>query len=161
MSPKRILFPAEFTTKANPMARVTLTIEGNPQEVRRTMRKLLGPGRHATDPRGPGGPGGQPRVKREPWTAEELGRIWSEITVGARRVLAEIATQPSGYPSAELQKRLEMDGKAIGGTLSSVGVVSRRFEGRPPVYRFRWDEYRMPPPVAEVIHLLQQGEPTG
>ena len=143
------------------MARVTLTIEGNPQEVRRTMRKLLGPIRAGAGGRGQGGPRGQGPKAREPWTPEELGQVWNEITVGARRVLAEIGTRPGGYPSGELQERLEMDGKAIGGTLSSVGVVSRRFGNRPPVYRFRWDEYRMPPPVAEVIHLLSAGESRG
>ena len=95
---------------------------------------------------------------QEQSTTDELTQVWNEITVGARRVLAEIVKRPEGYPSGELQQALGMDGKAIGGTLSSVGVVSRRFGARPPIYKFRWDEYRMPPPVAEVIHLLAQGQ---
>ncbi len=148
------------------MARVTITVEGEPCEVRRTLRKLLGPNRGPG--MGPGrwqqgrGPGGGPgRGDRTPWMPEELTQVWNEITVGARAVLAEIAKRPTGYPNAELQKALGMAGTAIGGTLSSVGVVSRRFGPRPPVYKFRWDEYRMPAPVAEVIHLLsetKQGE---
>jgi hypothetical protein len=143
------------------MARVTITIEGEAQEIRQTLRKLLGPMGHGKGPQpgaGIGRTGEGKRAAREPWTLEELTQVWNEITVGARRVLAEIARRAEGYPSSELQQALGMDGKAIGGTLSSVGVVSRRFGARPPIYRFRWDEYRMPPPVAEVVHLLAQGQ---
>ncbi|QDV37377.1 hypothetical protein [Tautonia plasticadhaerens] len=143
------------------MARVTITIEGEAQEIRRTLRKLLGPMGMGPGPRRDranerGGPG--THGPREPWSPEELTQVWNEITVGARRVLTEIAGRAEGYPSGELQKSLGMDGKAIGGTLSSVGVASRRFGARPPIYKFRWDEYRMPPPVAEVVHLLSQGK---
>ena len=149
------------------MARVTITVEGEAGEVRRTLRKLLGPAARGAGREGGNGPhrgrgrGAWTPGTRTPWTAEELTQLWNEITVGARRVLAEIVKRPDGYPSAELQQALGMDGKAIGGTLSSVGVVSRRFGDRPPVYRFRWDEYRMPPPVAEVVHLLAEGMPKG
>ncbi|CAN5715267.1 hypothetical protein BH23PLA1_BH23PLA1_17800 [soil metagenome] len=143
------------------MARVTITIEGDAGEIRRTMRKLLG-SRGAVPPGM--GPRGQGRGRRHegavgertPWTPEELTQVWNEITVGARTVLAEIARRPTGYPNTELQQALGMPGTAIGGTLSSVGVVSRRFGAKPPIYKFRWDEYRMPPPVAEIIHLLSQ-----
>ncbi len=147
------------------MAKVTITIEGEPREVRRALRKLAGPFRAgmggACGPAGRRGGGrrGQgegPHVRRTPWTTEELTQVWNEITVGARTVLTEIATRANGYPNTELQQALGMPGNAIGGTLSSVGVVSRRFGLKPPIYKFRWDEYRMPQPVAEVIQLLSQ-----
>ncbi len=155
------------------MARVTITVEGQPQEVRRTLRKLLGPmgrggqmgqHRHGCGQGGPGRRGemmrgeGQAWRGRSPWTTEELTQLWNEITVGARTVLTEVAKKPTGYPNTELQTVLGMAGNAIGGTLSSVGVVSRRFGPKPPVYKFRWDEYRMPPHVAELITLLSQGQ---
>ncbi len=146
------------------MAKVTITIEGEADEVRRTLRRLVGWGHgprsgrgQEAGPRGRGRAGGpQAKGDRTPWTPEELTQVWNDITVGARTVLAEIARRPTGYPNTELQKTLGMAGTAIGGTLSSVGVVSRRFGPKPPIYRFRWDEYRMPPAVAEVIHLLSQ-----
>ena len=150
------------------MARVTITIEGEATEIRQTLRKLLGRGKRPCgpekmDPRGHrerAGEGAR-RGDRTPWTPEELTQVWNDITVGARTVLTEIAKRPTGYPNAELQKTLGMAGTAIGGTLSSVGVVSRRFGPKPPVYKFRWDEYRMPQPVAEVIHLLSQQQQGG
>lgn len=148
------------------MARVTITIEGEATEIRQTLRKLLGGGRGPCGPEGMGPRGrqaaeGPRKADRTPWTPEELTQVWNDITVGARAVLTEIARRPTGYPNAELQKALGMPGTAIGGTLSSVGVVSRRFGPKPPVYKFRWDEYRMPQPVAEVIHLLSQQQPGG
>lgn len=156
------------------MAKVTITIEGEPGEVRRTLRKLAGRGLHHHGGRcgGHRGPeeGGEPMQWRghhrrgrgrgpdhpgwQPWTAEELAQVWNEVTAGARRVLAEIARRPDGYPAAELQQALGMDGKAIGGTLSSVGVVSRRYGERMPLYVFHWDLYRMRPRIAEVVRRL-------
>lgn len=163
------------------MAKVTITIEGEPEEVRRTLRRLAGRGCHHHHGGGRCGhhhhhhhggaeEGGEPiqwqghhRRRRGrgpdhpgwlPWTAEELAQVWNEVTAGARRVLAEIAKRPDGYPAAELQQALGMDGKAIGGTLSSVGVVSRRYGERMPLYVFHWDLYRMRPRIAEAVRRL-------
>jgi hypothetical protein len=157
------------------MAKVTITIEGDPDEVRRTLRKLAGRGRHEWGGRCGKGPEGMRRGRRggwgwgpgpggmspggpewQPWTVEELTQVWGEITAGARRVLAEIARRPEGYPAAELQAALGMDGKAIGGTLSSVGVLSRRYGERMPLYLFGWDAYRMRPRIAEVVRRLAE-----
>jgi hypothetical protein len=152
------------------MAKVTITIEGEPDEVRRTLRKLAGGGHRGRGGRCGMGPEGMRRGRHrgwgagpgmgrggpdwQPWTVEELSQVWSEITAGARRVLGEIARRPEGYPAAELQAALGMDGKAIGGTLSSVGVVSRRFGDRMPLYVFHWDVYRMRPRLADAVRRL-------
>lgn len=153
------------------MAKITITIEGEPQEVRQSLRRLFGRGRRWEKERGgcgPERPGGWRRRKAEamaamadwaPWSEEELKQLWGEVTAGARTVLAEIARRPEGYPNAELQHVLGMPGNAIGGTLSSVGVASRRFGAKPPVYLFRWDVYRMPPRIAQVIAGLAQAAP--
>jgi hypothetical protein len=164
-----VLLNQHFEENTLTMAKVTITIEGEHREIRRALRRLLGATRPGMErgPCGSGRRGGWGRRKAEamagaetpPWTEEELTQLWSEITAGARMVLAEIARRPQGYPNVELQQVLGMPGNAIGGTLSSVGVVSRRFGPRPPVYRFRWDEYRMPPPVAEILSRLAQQKP--
>ena len=158
------------------MPKVTITIEGEPHEIRRTLRRLLGRGgehgywKGGHGHCGPEGRHGEWKRRRAemmaeagmtPWTPEELAQLWGEVTDGARTVLAEIAKRPDGYPNAELQQALGMPGNAIGGTLSSVGVVSRRFGPKPPVYWFRWDTYKMPPPVAEVISRLAQEKKGG
>ncbi len=152
------------------MAKVTITIEGEHQEIRRALRRLLGPidgggkGEHggSCGGKGEGRRGRWERRKAEmmamegrtPWTEEEVKQLWGEVTAGARLVLAEIAKRPEGYPNSELQTALGMPGNAVGGTLSSVGVVSRRFGAKPPVYWFKWETYRMPPRVAQMVGKL-------
>lgn len=157
------------------MAKVTITVKGDPHEIRQIMRRLFGGGRgrHQRGPcgDGEGGPrGGWARRKAEaraamegwtPWTTEELSQLWGEVSAGARTVLAEIAKRPEGYPNAELQQVLGMPGNAIGGSLSSLGVVSKRFGPKPPLYMFRWDVYRMPPPVAAAIASLSREQKAG
>jgi hypothetical protein len=93
-----------------------------------------------------------------PWTQAELQSLWSEVTDGARKVLAELAKRPGGYSNVELQQVLGMPGNAIGGTLSSAGVAARKFGPKPPLYFFRWETYRMLPDVAAALSQLA-GQP--
>lgn len=163
------------------MAKVTITVEGEHHEIRRALRRILGPlaeggdkgGRGGRCGGGDGGEGRRGRWRerkaemmsamegRTPWTEEEIKQLWGEVTAGARLVLGEIAKRPEGYPNAELQAALGMPGNAIGGTLSSVGTVWRKFGEKPPVYWVKFENYRMPPRVAQMINKLSADQQSG
>lgn len=132
------------------MARVTLTIEGEPEEIREALRILLG---------AEGSEGIERGAKTQPtdsWTSEELAELFIRLSPGAQEVLAEIARRPQGYPNPMLQKALGLDGATIGGRLSSVGSKQSRFPGKPPLYAYDGYVYRMAPEVAQIMRKLAQ-----
>ena len=132
------------------MARLTVTVEGEVEEVREALLRLfngepVGWGDPKPDsPPGPLSVGDEnPKPSPEPpldWTNEELARLWAYLTDPARRVLGEVAGQPNGYPLADLERALGSDMRRIGGNLSSVGHAMRR------LYRVG-DAYTRPWPI--------------
>jgi hypothetical protein len=126
--------------------KVTITIEGCPEEVPTALRTLLfGHRGNGTEQMGNQTPcldmpltdqGTRTSDSQSlnagivgqsaQWTLEKLSRLWRGIAEGAREVLAEIATRPEGYPKEELFTQLDLDGRIVGGRLSSVGAVMVR-----------------------------------
>lgn len=137
------------------MARLTVTVEGEAEEVRGALLRLvsgdadgwpvrssgssLGP-QSASEDESPTSP--EPPL---PWTKEELAQLWGYLTHPARRVLREVAEQPDGYPFKELEQALGTTMSSIGGNLSSVGHAMRR------LYRIG-ESYTKPWPISGVTH---------
>lgn len=118
------------------MARLTVTVEGEAQEVREALLRLLNGDTIVSSATSsgldsvPDSTGGKaPEVSPQlqlPWTKEELAQFWPYLTAPAQRVLGEIATQPDGYRFEELAQTLGSDMRIIGGNLASVGHAMRR-----------------------------------
>lgn len=114
------------------MARVTVSVEGDPLEVRAALVALLGgASTESRDELLVQGESTQAASAegQSPWSEEEVRRLWGYLTHSAQRVLAEIATRPEGYPMAELESALDSSMATIGGNLSSVGHAMRRMFG--------------------------------
>lgn len=146
------------------MARLTVTVEGEAEEVREALLRLFG-GEPAGSPDAGAGsslrpqpPGDEePKTPPEPplpWTQEELARLWAYLTIPARRVLGEVAERPDGYRLEELEQALGSDMGRIGGNLSSVGHAMRR------LYRVG-DSYTKPWPISRDkytrVYLMDEG----
>jgi hypothetical protein len=147
------------------MARITVTVEGEAEEVRAALSALLGsasvdvasdePSREPVIGEGRG-------TVQSPWTADDLAHLWEYLTPDAQRVLATIAQQPDGYPFSDLEVELATDMRTIGGNLSSVGHAMRRLYGAGASYLRPWPlskdatmrRYRMDEDVAETIRRL-------
>jgi hypothetical protein len=137
--------------------RISITIEGSPEDIPAALRSLLGlSGTQETHE--------QPAATQaEGWSFEKLVRLWTEIAEGAREVLTEIASRPDGYPKEELYAALELDGRTIGGRLSSVGAAMARLNlcnrvtktGMEWPWSFDGAHYRMKPEVAEMIRQFK------
>jgi len=163
------------------MARLTITVEGEADEVREALRHLLGGDLVGTSGPAAGLPpdqqstgDGEPTAAPPPpltWTHDELSRLWAHLTDPARRVLREVADQPDGYRFEELERSLGLDMRRIGGSLSSVGHTMRRLYRVDDVYVRPWplvgDKYKrvylMDEQVAEMIRELtvQSGDEDG
>lgn len=111
------------------MARVTVTIEGEADEVRDALVRLLGSddaGATAANGATLGDGVAPPPVVPIPWTQDDMALFWSFLTSPARQVLAEVAQRPGGYAFQDLERALGLDMRRIGGSLSSVGHAMRR-----------------------------------
>lgn len=132
------------------MARLTITVEGEAEEVREALLRLFGGesgGLSAPEPDAPLGPQPAheelPKSPPEPllaWTREDLNRLWANLSDKARQVLAEVAQQPDGYRLEDLEQALGRNMGSIGGNLSSVGHAMGR------LYRVG-DSYTRPWPL--------------
>lgn len=116
------------------MTRVTVTIEGEAEEIREALARLLGSDGGDTTP----APEVEVAPEPQPWEREDLSRLWSSLTDPARRVLAEVATRPQGYPLQELEEALGLNMRRIGGNLSSVGHAMRRYFRQGGHYTREW-----------------------
>jgi DNA polymerase III psi subunit len=137
------------------MVKVTITIDGTPDELPGALRQLLR------------GADAEPVVAASPdaaarsdWTLQELVRLWDLIRPDARQFLAEIARRPDGCSFDEVQRALGLGGPNVAGRLSSVGRAQRQFPGKPALVarEARTRQYRMDPVVASAFRLLWEGE---
>ncbi|MDP9357829.1 MAG: hypothetical protein M3R02_21585 [Chloroflexota bacterium] len=126
------------------MARVTLTIEADHEELPAVLQQL--------------GTMTVPEIETttqgtEAWDEAELGAFLDMIKPDAREILVEIARRPEGYPWAEMQERLGLGGLAIAGRMSSIGHVMNRFPGKKPLHERDYQRrvYRMDPDTAKMI----------
>ncbi|MCS7206369.1 MAG: hypothetical protein NZ951_00275 [Dehalococcoidia bacterium] len=145
------------------MARITVTLEGEWDEVQAILARLAEGAAKETpaavtvkevSPPPPVKPAGEQR-----WTPQQVRRFWGRLSPDARRILKEVAKHPEGVGWTALQQALNMRAREIGGTLSSVGHRMRGFPGLPrPVEKVSLPEgpgYRLHPSVAEVIATLE------
>jgi len=136
------------------MAKVVLTVEGDPSEIPQALRNLLGMlGEVEQAPPAP-------EAETTEWTPEEVRRLWRRLARDARRILKELATRPEGYPAQDLARALGLTStRQVGGRLASVGHRLRRFPGKPhPVLHERTPQglvYRLRPEVARVVAELE------
>ncbi len=118
------------------MARITVTVEGEAEDVREALRRLIGgeslrstTSSAVTSPYPPHGSDVGSTTASEPpapWTKDEVARSWPYLSLPAQRVLGEIAMRPEGYPLDELAQSLDSNMRVIGGNLASVGHMMRR-----------------------------------
>jgi hypothetical protein len=143
------------------MVKITITIEGDQQEVTNTWQKLLKPGvvgqlQEEEE--------AEAEVELVKLTPDELRQLWNKISLEARHVLAEIARKPNGYSFETLQKTLNLSsGLAIAGRLSSVGHRMRDFKGKASPVRkdLRERLYRMDSDIATIILELASPHKNG
>ena len=123
------------------MAKVTISIEGTPDEVTEYLRKLAG--------------GNMPHLSTGvSWLPEEIERLYENLQPEAKRILREVAMNPEGYDRDALISRLGITGRGLAGRLSSVEFNRKRlFPSKPRPVRLDWDiwEYKMLPEVADWI----------
>jgi len=107
------------------MAKITITIEGDSEELKETLSKLINV---APAPLSSMPSDTQVQLSSTPttddrWTPALIERLWKRIKPKARRVLLECAREPEGISTAELQQRLNIAPKALGGINSSIGFA--------------------------------------
>jgi len=123
------------------MAKVTITIEGTPDEVTEYLKKLTG-GKVQLQSTG---------VR---WLPEEIESLYTNLQPEAKRILGEIATSPEGYDRDALVSRLGITGRGLAGRLSSVEFNRKRlFPSKPRPVELDWEswKYKMLPEVVEWI----------
>jgi hypothetical protein len=133
------------------MAKVTISVEGEPDDVRNALIALLRGGPLPGDAMPP-----LPSTA-DLWSREDLSRFWMAIQPEARRVLAEVAKHPAGAAWDDVRAALDLSGPEMAGRMSSVGHIMRKiFGGRPaPVQRdYVTRQYTMDPAVAREILRL-------
>ena len=123
------------------MVKVTISIEGNQDEVNEYLQRFAG----AQTQHG---------ITGVSWLPEEIESLFDSITSDAQRVLREIANNPTGYDRDALTNQLGITGRSLAGTLSSVEFNRKRlFPSKPKPVELDWDtwKYVMLPEVAEWI----------
>lgn len=149
------------------MARITITIEGESDEIEaiQTVLQRIAGVTAAAHGEEAAVEVVRPVAQRQPWTPEEFQQFWSRLKDGAREILTEIAKRPEGYPMSELEQVLGLPARVIGGRLSSVGHAMRKFQHKewPVEFRTGGDGetrrmYFMRPDIARLIRRLGEGE---
>lgn len=123
------------------MAKVTISIEGTPDEVGEYLKKLTG-GKV------------QQLSTGVSWLPEEIESLYTNLQSEAKRILREIATTPGGYDRDALITKLGITGRGLAGRLSSVEFNRKRlFPSKPRPVELDWDtwKYKMLSEVAEWI----------
>lgn len=152
------------------MAKITITVEGEPEELRQTLLGLLGSSTQEWTPEKDARPPGltleplpvtrDTTEERLQWTPELFREFWSGLHQNARQILAEIAHDPEGVDIAGLRKKLGIEPKALAGRLSPVGRAMDRIKKRhkkelPETYPYEADFsaglYRMDPNIAQMV----------
>lgn len=123
------------------MAKVTITIEGTPDEVTEYLKKLIG---------------GKVQLQSASvsWLPEEIESLYTNLQPEAKRILREIAGNPEGYDRDALITRLGITGRGLAGRLSSVEFNRKRlFPSKPRPVELDWEtwKYKILPEVAEWI----------
>ena len=122
------------------MAKVTISIEGTPDEVTEYIQKLTGA-----------------KVQQSlgvSWLPEEIENLFTNLQPDAQRILSEVAKRPEGYDRDELVKQLGITGRGLAGRLSSVEFNRKRlFPSKPRPIELDWDSwrYKMLPEVVDWI----------
>jgi uncharacterized protein involved in exopolysaccharide biosynthesis len=154
---------------------IKIEISGTGEEVRQEMLRLLGlqglkapaitagseeknqamEGKAASARRGRGRVGRKPApLPAATWTEEEAEKLLKQIKPNAKRIIAELASQPEGYRRSELVQELGSSEQSVRGQLSSVGGAQRRMGGKPsPISHKKVDgefTYMLDPVVAGV-----------
>lgn len=101
------------------MVKVTISIEGNQEEVDAYLQRFAG-----VDTQQP--------TSSISWLPEEIEVLFDNITSDAQAILVEIASNPTDYDRDDLLKKLGIDGRSLAGTLSSVEANRKRlFPNKP------------------------------
>lgn len=154
--------PSESST-----VRISITVEGAAEEIPDALRTLLlGLRRWGSLEEADAQPPSPAATQSVDWAPEKLTCLWGGIAEGAREALAEIASRPNGYPKEDLYETLSLDGRTVGGRLSSVGAAMARLgfwnkmtrTGMEWPWSFDGVQYQMKPKVAEMILQLRAQE---
>jgi hypothetical protein len=113
------------------MAEITITIRTEPGESARDALidalGLRGGGPTSQLTAGPEEPSADSAsVDGAEWTPADLKTLWMHTRPEARKIWAEVAKRPEGYPFAEVEKVFGLDGNQIAGRMSSIGHARNR-----------------------------------
>lgn len=130
------------------MAKVTVNIDGTPEEVVAAIQTLAGLRQ----------PSPQVQVHEEAWTEEEIKKFWGLLSSDAKKVFEVIAKKPDGFPRNDVLEQLGMKGNELAGTMSSQGHTLRHFPGksRPVVLDDETWEYTMKAELSDFIGKLSK-----
>lgn len=136
-----------------------IVIEGTRDELRDTLEMLLE--RTASQPLEQGEDGGVSSTSGQELksiTVEQFRSLWPQLTAQAQAVLGLVAQQPNGFPVADLLAHLDVDGRSLGGILSSLGFAVKRVPGvqDPLVRDWTLNQYRLAPEIAAAIRELEE-----
>jgi len=123
------------------MAKVTISIEGTPDEVTEYIQRLI-------DARVP------QQALGVSWLPEEIENLFTNLQPEAQRILHEVAKKPEGYDRDELITQLGITGRGLAGRLSSVEFTRKRlFPSKPRPIELDWGfwKYTMLPEVVDWI----------
>jgi len=128
------------------MEKITLNIEGTPDEIIKAIKNLAGL---------VGQEKGETHVD-ENWSEEEIRKFWNMLTDRAKEAFRVIAKYPTGCHRDIVLKELGLRGNELAGRLSSQGHTLRHFPKKPRPVKLdsnTW-EYKMRPEFAEAITKL-------
>ena len=138
------------------MPKITVTIEGEAQEIREALQELFNIVSPTVDL-----PVEDAALSAE-WTADEVAQLWFAIKEGARDVLHQIARHGGECHHETLQNSLKVEsGFQIAGRMSSYGFALKRLglAHKQPLYRYDYGTniYHMRPEITDLIVNLSEG----
>jgi hypothetical protein len=151
---------------------IKFEISGTGEEVRTEILRLLGlqePGKPAAslnlkNEDGLPAPAKKRRTRKSKkpaaapqyaWTVEDAENLMKEIKTNAKKILAELANKPDGYPRTDLMQAMGCSEQTIRGRLSSVASALKRMDNKPsPISRQKVEgvfTYKLDPVMASVV----------
>ncbi len=144
------------------MTKISITIEGSPEEVREALKKLFDSVPVANQLL-ESGSDDSTNSNSSTWAAEEVAQVWFAIKEGAHDVLAGIARHEGECDNQTLQRELgAKNGFQIAGRMSSYGFALKRLglTHKEPLYRYDYAKqvYLIKPEIADFIIGLAKGK---
>lgn len=140
------------------MAKITITIEGETEELGDTLQRLFAAASDSTTSVLPQA-GSEPSGQRVEWTSDLVREFWGGLARNAKRILTEIAKEPTGADLSTVRDRLGISRGSLAGSLAPIGFAMNRINRRhgitPSDYPYCSDHststFQMPQNLADMI----------